>query len=420
MELKSYFKNSFFKSTAILASGTAFAQLITVISLPFITRLYTPEDFELLAVYLAVLSILGTISCLRFEIAIAIPKTDDDAADLLVSSILSTLLIGTLTFFICFFFPKQISNILGVPDFVNFIYLVPLGVFLVGVYSSLQYWSNRKKRFTIVAKSKIIQAVSGVGTQIISGLSGFTPIGLLVGHLMFGGSGALKLLKTTLKQDSSLLKKVTLKRIYNRVYEYRDYPKYSSVEALSNSAAIQVPVILIAFFAIGNDAGFILLASRVVGAPMHLIGNAISQVYLVQAPEKLRAGELIEFTIEILKPVIYIGIPIIIIMAIFAPSAFTLVFGEEWERSGVLLRWMTPWFILQMLSSPVSMVLHVLNKQRVAMNLQIFGLVIRTSFVFLVGYYFAAYVAEAYAITGAIFYSVYVYIIIISLKETKK
>jgi O-antigen/teichoic acid export membrane protein len=179
------------------------------------------------------------------------------------------------------------------------------------------------------------------------------------------------------------------------------------VEALSNSAAVQLPVILIAAFAVGPEAGFVLLASRALGAPMQIVGAAISQVYLAQAPAEHRAGRLRTFTLNILGRLALFGIPSLVILALVAPNLFELLFGAEWRRAGTLLQWMTPWFIFQLLSAPVSTVFHVTGYQRTATILQISGLCLRAGMVLVACYWYNNYIAEAYALSGAIFYAIY-------------
>lgn len=44
-------RSSFARNVAVLAGGTAVGQAIVVLASPILTRLYTPEDFGVLAVY---------------------------------------------------------------------------------------------------------------------------------------------------------------------------------------------------------------------------------------------------------------------------------------------------------------------------------------------------------------------------------
>ena len=78
--------SSLFTDTAKLVSGTAGGRLILLAVLPVVTRLYDPEDFALLAVYMALITTLSVAACLRLDIAIPLAETDEQAADLLVMS----------------------------------------------------------------------------------------------------------------------------------------------------------------------------------------------------------------------------------------------------------------------------------------------------------------------------------------------
>jgi len=76
-----------------------------------------------------------------------------------------------------------------------------------------------------------------------------------------------------------------------------------------------------------------------------------------------------------------------------------------------MVAWMTPWFILQFISSPVSMSLHVTNNQRAALQLQLFGFVLRVGGTWLATLIAADYIFEIYAATGFIFYAVYLLVV---------
>ena len=50
---------------------------------PVITRLYGPEAFGLLALFTSITASPGSIACMRYEMAIMLPKTDKEATNLL-------------------------------------------------------------------------------------------------------------------------------------------------------------------------------------------------------------------------------------------------------------------------------------------------------------------------------------------------
>src|SRR3990172_2772668 len=67
-------RGGFARSVAVLAGGTTLAQVISILVSPALTRLYTPEDFGALAVYISILSMLLVVASWSYELAIALPE----------------------------------------------------------------------------------------------------------------------------------------------------------------------------------------------------------------------------------------------------------------------------------------------------------------------------------------------------------
>jgi O-antigen/teichoic acid export membrane protein len=106
----------------------------------------------------------------------------------------------------------------------------------------------------------------------------------------------------------------------------------------------------------------------------------------------------------------------LLLVGIVSPFAFPFVFGEEWRRAGHLVAWMTPWFIMQFLASPISMALHVAGRQRMAMSLQNFSLVVRVATVWATAVLLPAAVSESYALSGFFVYGVYGMLVLIIVR----
>ncbi|MGJ7607616.1 lipopolysaccharide biosynthesis protein [Variovorax sp. LT1R20] len=404
-------KDGFVRSIGALAGGTAFAQALTVLAMPLLTRLYSPADFSILAVYSAILAIISAIACLRFEIAIPLPERDDDGANLLALALIGPMLFGLLTAAVLLIWPDQIVAVLKQPALRPFLWLFPLGVWFAGSYAAALYWATRKKNFNAIARTRVLQAVVGTGVQAGAGWFGFGPIGLLAGQLINSGAGFWGLLKKNWRADRQAFLLVRWRRMYDLFREYHRFPKYSTLEALANNAGVQLPMIIIAALAAGPEAGYLLLATKVMAAPISLIGGAVAQVYLANAPAAHRAGQLPKLTLQVISGLVKTGVGPLIFAGIIAPVVFPLVFGQEWRRAGELVAWMTPWFVMQFLASPVSMALHVTGNQRSALALQIFGCFLRVGFVIL-GVVLLGKFSEAYAVSGLIFYLIYIAVIL--------
>ncbi|KQZ79830.1 hypothetical protein ASD55_03870 [Rhodanobacter sp. Root561] len=397
-------RNDFVRHVGVLAGGTAFAQALTVLVLPILTRLYTPAHFSVLAVYVSLLGILSVAGCLRFEFAIPMPERDEDAVNLLALALTSAAVLAALVAIIVWSAPDEIARLVHQPALRPYLWMLPLGLWLAGSYAALQYWATRKRKFTAVAQTRLTQAIGGSGTQIALGWAGLAPFGLLLGQMISVCAGVLGLGRAALHNDRGLLRFVDAGNMQRMFREYDRFPKYSTFDGLANTIGIQLPVIIIAALAIGPEAGYLMLATRTMAAPMTLVGGSVAQVYLSRAPEELRNGRLDTFSIKILAGLAKTGVGPLLFAGIVAPAVFPVVFGKEWQRAGEIVAWMTPWFVLQFLSSPISMVMHVCSRQKAMLGLTISGLIIRLGALWIAGEYARRYFAESYAISGGVFY----------------
>ena len=399
-------QGGFLKSVSLLASGTAFAHVITVLILPFVTRLYSPEDFSKLAVYSGLLGIFSVIACLRYEIAIPLPKNDKIAESLLIISIFSSITFSLILASVLLLFPSYIKQIIGNGYFSQITWILPLGVLAASLYSAFKFWSTRIKDFKSIAQTKIQQSTSSGVAQLLLGWLGYTSIGLLVGQLLYSSAGVFSLIRR-----KSRFQKINFAKLKATCKEYIHYPKYSVGEALFNTAGVHLPMLIIAALAAPEEAGYLLLASKIMIIPMVLIGASVSQVYYAHANEAKYEDKLADFTYDTMRKLALIGSAPLLLIGILAPVVFPLVFGSEWERAGVLVAWMAPWFIIQFVVSPVSMALHVSNNQRLAVILQFIGLVFKVAIVWLVFKVTEIYISEAYAVSGFLFYLIYLFVL---------
>src|SRR6185295_7745972 len=88
--------SAFLRSVGTLVGGTVLAQAITALTLPVITRLYSPSDFSLLAVFGGMLAVVAVAACLRFDVVVPIPERDDDAFNILAMSLLWAVVISVM------------------------------------------------------------------------------------------------------------------------------------------------------------------------------------------------------------------------------------------------------------------------------------------------------------------------------------
>ena len=101
---KSKIKSEFTRNVLTLMTGTTISLAIPIAISPILTRIYTPEDFGVFSLYMAITTIIAVIATGRYELAIMLPKKDENAADILILSLIVSLVISLISFLIVFFF----------------------------------------------------------------------------------------------------------------------------------------------------------------------------------------------------------------------------------------------------------------------------------------------------------------------------
>lgn len=396
----------FLRATGVLVGGTAAAQGIGLLALPLLTWFYTPEDFSLLALYNAILTMAGAVTCMRFDAAIPLADGGDEAANLLALALSSAMIVVVLSGLALLLFGVPLVAAIGRPEIAPYLWLVPFGIGVMGLYSSFQYMAMRQKAFKLIASTKMTQAMVGLGSQVGMGWAGVVPLGLLLGHALMSGAGVVALAMRTLRRSAGGVSMIAVSwpRMRQTLNTYRRFPQYSVAEELSNNAGIQLPILLIAAFLAGPEAGLLFLAMRAVGTPMTIVGGAVAQVYYSHAAEYYRQGTLADETTAVFKRLSRMLVVPMLILGPFAPDLFRIAFGPEWERAGVIVIMMLPWYAFRLIASPISMVMHVRMRQRLMLVMTLAGMALRVVPLLAVLSFAPEQATPVFAITSAIYY----------------
>jgi O-antigen/teichoic acid export membrane protein len=364
-------KNAFARGVGVLVGGTAGAQVLTVLATPLLTRLYTPDDFGLVAVYGGLLALVGVVSSLRYELAIPLPEDDQEAAHVVALSLLIVLGTTALSTVLVLFFGTSIVKALGVPRLAGYLWLLPIGALLSGAYAVFNYWSIRTKRFSAIAETRVRQALASVAVQLMAFKAG--GVALLFAAVVGQSVGTATLGKPALTRAE--FKNITWRGIGRAGSRYRRFPIFSTWEGFFNTAGLQLPPLMFAGLFGPAAAGLYALANRVLSLPMSLIGSAIGQVFFSNAAEAYRADKLGPLVAQLHARLAHIGLPPTLLLIMAGPDLFGVVFGSAWRPAGEFARWMAPWLYLVFVSSPLSTLFAVMEKQIQGLMFQVILLV---------------------------------------------
>lgn len=350
----------------MLMTGTTVAQAIPVAISPLLTRMYSPESFGVLTLFISVVALVSAISNLRFHLAIVQPGDDEDALSLVVLSIMVAVFISLGTLVSVHVWNQDIRVFLGNESVGPWLYFAPLSVLFFGLYQPLNYWLTRKESFKPVASSKVVQGLTMGAAQVAFGALGHGPLGLIFGYVL----GQLSAFSTLMKRCSfnrQVIKNVSPQLVLENGVRYKRMPLYSAPGALLNSATVQLPNFFIVRYFDLIATGFFGLVLRVLNLPLALISGAVGQVAL----QRLAAYENAHGQ-ERLARAFVLKLALILLLAI-SPFAFLIIgygdvlfgffFGEAWsiagDMAGILVVAVTVRFVVSPLSLVMALERHV-------------------------------------------------------------
>lgn len=357
---------SFLSDVLTLVGGTTFAQILTILSAPILTRLYGPEDFGMWSLFISITSIISVIACMRYDYSIVLPESDEDAVNLLGLSSLAVLIISSLTLPIIWYFKQPIANILNTPQIENYLWLVPLFVFINGMFLALNQWNSRTKKFKRLSFSRISSSISTTATQIGLGLArNYSKSGQIIGSIVGLFMATLVLGGQIWRDDKNLIRKsLSWKKIYEVLGRYRKFPLIDSWSALMNTISWQLPAFLLAAFFAPTVVGFYSLGFRLLQLPMSFIGSSISQVFFQRAAKARLEGNLDSLVESTFRMLVIIGMFPMLTLTIVGSDVFIVIFGKAWAEAGVYAQILSLWAFIWFISSPLSTIYVVMEKQQ--------------------------------------------------------
>nr|WP_246569993.1 oligosaccharide flippase family protein [Lentibacillus saliphilus] len=361
------------KKILILTSGTGLAQAIVFLASPILTRLYTPSDLGVLAVYLSTLAILASIGSLQYDYAILLPDNIKDRAHITVLSfcvlVITVLLTGTLA--------ALLKDPFTIPDL--YVICLPLGLFGIGAFNVLRKWAFRQQLYTAVSQTKVTNSIGITTIQIAGGFMLKGPLFLLAGDVLGRMIGTFRLMVTIARTDKPHFTQLSLKQLRHLASRYKKFPLLSSPSSLTRQVSVELPIILLTLQFGASVTGLYLLVQRVLGTPLNLIGTSVGNVFYTEAstlfhsePEKIKP-----LFLKTIKTLFLIMTPAMIFISIVSPWAIPIIFGNEWKQAGIFIPILASMYLFQFVTIPVASTLLILERQ----GLQLIREIIRISFV---------------------------------------
>ena len=361
-------RSPFSRNVALVASGTAGAQAITIVFAPILTRIYGPEAFGLFGTFTAIVAVATPAAAMAYPIAIVLPRDDRDALGLAQFSAILSFAVAVLAAAALWLAGNSLTAALDAESVSGFFFLIPVAMLFAAGTQIAQQWLIRKKEFGVIARSAVAHSL--ILNSAKSGIGLLHPVGsvliilatfgqcLYAGLLFIGARRRYQPIVTQYKND----RRTPLTELARR---YHDFPLYRAPQNLINAASQSLPILLLATFFGSATAGFYVLAKMVMGMPSALVGNAVSDVFYPRITEAKHNGDdLTRYIARATGALLVIGILPFSIVFLFGPWLFSLIFGSDWVMAGQYARWLAFFFFFNFINKPTVAAVPVLGIQR--------------------------------------------------------
>ncbi|MEW6707261.1 MAG: lipopolysaccharide biosynthesis protein [Pseudomonadota bacterium] len=350
------------RATLTLLAGGAVAQAVPLLLGPLLTRLYTPQEFGHYHLFSAVAANIAVVACARYEFALPLERSDEQATALRALCRWVLLAITLISMLAGAAWAWSLQD--------TWPLWLPVGVFVLGALSLATLDATRDQRFNALAAGRVVQHGGGSAAQAVAGVFQAGLHGLIVAPLL-AGAATLAVLGWRWKGGWGL----AWSRLRSVAVAHRQFPLLNTPHAFAGALQDTAAVALIAAWQGPAAAGFWGLTLRYLKAPATLVGGAVSQALypkLAQAGDRATPASRAA-TVRVMGTLALVALPIVALLVAFGPWAFERAFGAPWREAGELARALAPYIGLHFVASPLAVVTMAWKAQGWALRLALVG-----------------------------------------------
>lgn len=388
--IKAYVMDSdFLKSVSVLFSGNLIANIISFLSIPIISRIYSKDAFGDYSIVTSVAAIIIVCSSFGLSSAIMAPKDNTESKQILTTTFLIQLFIISLILFISlvlYLFDIRIYDFSG--QYILSLFLLWMYSIAYALFSVLSVYTNKLKKNRVLFWNALINSFSLLCFTIPLGVLGWGGVGLLTAAIVSYLIADMQMILKT-KPFTTFILKSDVKIIFSK---YRDFVLYQFPSNILGSFTIQLPNQAFSRLFGNASLGGYAMCEKILGVPMRLIGSPINTVYFRQASIYVKAGrDLSAFTYKLVTRILLISIIPVIITLMFAKQVFTYILGDEWEIVGIIVSFLIVPYVLTFCSNCISYCLVVIDKQKYNLILTFCQFFLIFLFIFVGAFYFKSF-----------------------------
>jgi len=350
-----------------LSSGSGLNQVIGILAVPVLTRVYSPAEFGLYGLFLAILGVGTVFTTWRYERGLMICHSKSErqglfGLTLIISFVFSLIVLAGTYLWRIGSSGDKLSLTLVIS---NWNLLLALSLFFAGTGNALRFLALKEMAFARISVVAVCSTLVRVIIQLAGTFEGlFTATLLPLGHVLSLGCVTFLYGWTARVKHWLDFRRYPFrfKRMVVAARRNSEFPKYMVWSAFANNMTPQVLVLLASQILAPAIVGQLFLAEKVLKTPTLLLATSLAEVNFQELSES-KPSVLAKIYRSRLKKMLLVGAPPGLILILVSTWLFPAVFGDSWKEAGILATYMLPGIYFQFSFMPFHHLFTILRKQ---------------------------------------------------------
>ncbi len=376
---------SILADSGLLISVSVGVQLIALLLLPWVSRLYTPDTLGDLALILSIATLLSIAVGGRYDQAIVVCQEPLERDHLLRLTLWIT---GVITLILFALTPVIEPRIVATryATLQGKLWLIPPVVCALGLSTTLSNYALSLGHFKRIATSKAVQGLGNNGLKVGFGL--FSPtVWSLWGAQIASTLLALVPLLPSLKHHKTINGPTNRSGLKFVARKYRVFPIFSLPQTLITTLLGSILILMLPLGYTTVEVGLVSMATMLARRPIQLIADSVSQVYFnrlsvahhAQAPWRPLVRPLLVVTLVV-------GIPTLLILWWAMPYLVRWLLAPEYVACTEIIRAMLVYLLVFFFTSIINVIPDIIERQRAHLQFQLLNLFLQVALLVLLIY----------------------------------
>ncbi|WP_410481560.1 oligosaccharide flippase family protein [Pseudomonas plecoglossicida] len=363
--------SSYWRDIFLQASGNTVAQVIGVLGIPVLSRLYAPQEFAVQNIFLQLVMFFAGVMTWRYEYFFQMLKDDGQARRLLYGVMKLGVGTGVVLTVVMYIFSAEIAQALSVQRGASVLVVAPLSAFLVSLALALQHNAQRTGAYKVSAISEVFGKTAYIASGAV--LAAVTTSGLIFTTLFsaLGKIGAL----LPYSKNLVFAPRASMIGALSPLKKHAGGAHALVMSHLLVTISGAAPIFYISAVYGTEILGQFSMVMATIFLPSGLIGAAIGQVFYQRAASHSDEPQVIRGLWQTtVRKLALVGVPIYLCAGILSPWLYPIVLGGQWQDAGLYAQFLVVAAFCAFISTPLDRVSLVLRLNWYMPTLHVFRL----------------------------------------------